>query len=141
MDRMTSPSDPAPSMESLLTHSQWLTALARRLVVGTASADDLVQDTWVAALRNPPRQAHSLRAWLSKVARRLARANDQVPDVRKYGSMAHEDSPAADDVVARIEQERLLAKLVVELGEAYRRGIPQRSYQGLDAGRIARTKA
>ncbi len=137
---MTSPSDPAPSMESLLTHSQWLTALARRLVVGTASADDLVQDTWVAALRNPPRQAHSLRAWLSKVARRLARANDQVPDVRKYGSMAHEDSPAADDVVARIQQERLLAKLVVELEEPYRRVILQRFYQGLDAARIARTE-
>src|SRR5688572_12380999 len=41
-------------LERLLAHSGWLTALARRLVSDPAAADDLVQDTWHAALRSRP---------------------------------------------------------------------------------------
>ena len=54
--------DPAPSLESLLQQADWLAALARRLVADPSTADDLVQDSWVAALRDPPRQESSLRA-------------------------------------------------------------------------------
>ena len=41
--------------EDLLAHSQWARALARTLVRDAATAEDLVQETWVAALKRPPR--------------------------------------------------------------------------------------
>jgi Sigma-70, region 4 len=68
--------------------------------------------------------------------RRLARVRDplrgRIPDV------AREDFPPTDDVVARIEQERLLAKLVVELEEPYRSVVLQHFYGGLSSAQIAR---
>ncbi len=39
------------ALEPLLTHSEWLAKLARRLVADAADADDLVQDIWVAVQR------------------------------------------------------------------------------------------
>jgi hypothetical protein len=38
------------SPETLLEHATWLRRLAASLVGDPASADDLVQDTWVAAI-------------------------------------------------------------------------------------------
>jgi DNA-directed RNA polymerase specialized sigma24 family protein len=68
-----SAAEESPGIERLLHHSEWLAALARRLVRDGASADDLVQETWLAALRHPPAAGRSVRAWLTTVARRLAR--------------------------------------------------------------------
>ena len=129
------PDSDALVLERLLRHSDWLSALARRLVVSTR-ADDLVQDTWLAALHNPPHAVRSPRAWLSRVARRLARLRDPAAEA---STLARDDLPPADEVVARIEEERLLARLVVELEEPHRSVILQRFYGGLSAARIART--
>src|SRR5690606_23864875 len=46
-----------------------LRRLARALTADDATADDLVQDTWVAALRNPPGEDRPVRPWLSTVMR------------------------------------------------------------------------
>jgi DNA-directed RNA polymerase specialized sigma24 family protein len=59
----------------LLDHDDFLRALARSLVADAARADDVVQQTYAAALASPtggPRQASSLRAWLASVVRHLA---------------------------------------------------------------------
>ncbi|HTF89243.1 MAG TPA: RNA polymerase sigma factor, partial [Planctomycetota bacterium] len=127
--------NPSPSLKSLLAHSEWLAGLAKRLAVDGAAADDLVQDTWVAALRNPPRQEHSLRAWLARVARRMARVQGRLRG--RELELDQAEAPPTDEVVARIEQERLLAKLVLELEEPYRKVVLQRFYGGLSAARIA----
>ena len=50
---MTSADDP-PTFEDLLRHSAWVQALARTLVRDADLAEDLVQETWLAALRRPP---------------------------------------------------------------------------------------
>src|SRR5262249_51313316 len=113
--------DPAPTIESLLTHADWLTALARSLVADRASADDLVQEAGVAALRHPPREGRSLRAWFTTVARRLARTREPLRQHARELAHRRVEHPATDDVVARIEQERRLAELVLELSEPYRR--------------------
>src|SRR6185436_17181081 len=134
---MTVP-DSSPSLEGLLTHSEWLATLARRLVVDRSAADDLVQDTWLAALRNPPREVHSLQAWLSRVARRLARVRDPLRRGCDACVEERESVPSTDEVVSRIEEERRLARLVLELEEPYRTVVLQRFYQGLSSVRIAR---
>lgn len=55
----------------LLAHATWLRRLARSLV--REGADDLVQDTWVAALRRPPDGERSVRPWLRTVLINVAR--------------------------------------------------------------------
>src|SRR5262245_11994197 len=71
---MTRPLDPGMSPELLLRESAWLRALARSLVADVHQAEDLAQDTLVAALEHPPqRRGTSLRAWLGTVARNFAR--------------------------------------------------------------------
>lgn len=113
------PDSETSSLDCLLRHSDWLSSLARRLAVST-KADDLVQDTWLAALHNPPHRVRSPRAWLSRVARRLARLRDPLRGAGQAPTVPRDDFPPTDEVVARIEQERLLARLVVELEEPYR---------------------
>src|SRR4029079_16534793 len=46
--------DTQGDIERLLAHADWLRALATYLVRSPAEADDLVQETFVAALRSPP---------------------------------------------------------------------------------------
>lgn len=46
--------------------------LARRLVGDPAAADDLAQETWLAAFTRAPAEVRSWRAWLGESARRLA---------------------------------------------------------------------
>ena len=50
----------------------WLSGLARALVADSQSADDLVQETVVAALKSGGLPREGRRAWLGTVARRLA---------------------------------------------------------------------
>ena len=61
------PVDPS----ELLAHATWLRRLARSLV--HEGADDLVQDTWVAALRRPPDGERSVRPWLRAVLTNVVR--------------------------------------------------------------------
>ena len=52
---MTPPDPASIALDDLLDHGSWLQALARNLVGDQATADDLVQETWVAAIKKPPR--------------------------------------------------------------------------------------
>ncbi len=58
--------------ELLLEHSSWASRLARSLV-GESAAEDLVQETWLAALRHPPKTNRPLKPWLRTVLGNLAR--------------------------------------------------------------------
>src|SRR6185369_17612701 len=57
--------------EELLRHATWLRALARALV-RPDDVDDVVQETWTAALARPPGSAAALRVWLERVVRNVA---------------------------------------------------------------------
>jgi DNA-directed RNA polymerase specialized sigma24 family protein len=58
--------------ELLSRHTGWLRRLAIELLGDSHRADDLLQETWLALLRNPPREVQHERAWLGAVARRRA---------------------------------------------------------------------
>src|SRR5262245_4080883 len=98
-------------IEELLGHAGWLRRLATSLVRDPGAADDLVQDTWIAALRRPP--AAEPRAWLARVARNLAH------NARRAGARraTHEElaraepaNPTPADVLQEAEAQRLLAE-------------------------------
>lgn len=58
-------------LQQLLLRRQWLRRLAVA-IVGEAWADDVVQETWTAALTSPPLHGDQPKAWLARVARRFA---------------------------------------------------------------------
>ena len=62
-----------PPAERLYEHAGFLRALARSLLLDEAQADDVVQQTLIAALESPPPDQTQPRAWLSGVAKNLAR--------------------------------------------------------------------
>ena len=73
MSRDDTPFSGSCSPEELLAHAGWIRALCRSLVTDPHGADDLAQETWLAALEKEPHPHRSLRAWLGGVVRNLAR--------------------------------------------------------------------
>ena len=64
---------PPIPFDELLGHRAWVRALARSLVADQATADDIEQQTWLAALRRPPRERATVRAWFATVVRNAVR--------------------------------------------------------------------
>ena len=81
------------------TNRSLLWALCYRMTGSTADADDLVQETFIKALENPPRRADEpLRPWLVRVALNLsAQVNDgehvavsgSLPSVSQSADQSH----------------------------------------------------
>jgi len=63
---------PSYSIDELLAHAGWLRGLASALIADPAEVDDLVQDTWLAAVSHPPSADRPPRAWLARVITNLA---------------------------------------------------------------------
>jgi hypothetical protein len=51
-------------LEPLLRQAAWTRQLARSLVANDALADDVVQQTWLSALKRPSDPTQPLRPWL-----------------------------------------------------------------------------
>ena len=79
------------TVETLLAHRDWVRALARRLVLDQNQADDLEQQTWLAALRSPPADTSAPRAWLGTVLRNLVRER-----LRRDGRRVRREQPSTD---------------------------------------------
>src|SRR5262245_66361743 len=86
--------------EELLRHVTWLRALARALVK-PGDVDDVVQETWAAALAHPPGSAAALRAWLERVVRNVAMqfARGSERRARRGQIAATRESPTATGAV------------------------------------------
>jgi len=129
-----------PSPQDLLQHSAWLRRLAASLV-GDAAADDLVQETWIAAMRSPPDGERPLRPWLSTVLRNLARMtwrSSESRSRREAESDVPEPTPSPEDVVARAQTQHRLVELVLAMAEPYRSTLLLRYFEGLEPSEIAR---
>jgi RNA polymerase sigma factor (sigma-70 family) len=129
----------AAQPEELLAHAGWLRALAATLVRDASSADDLVQDTWIAALQRPPRADRPLRPWLARVLRNLAKNERRASRRRAEHELdAHPagSGQGSDELVAELEGQRLLVEALLGLEEPLRSTIVLRYFRGLDATRI-----
>jgi RNA polymerase sigma factor (sigma-70 family) len=137
---MSSAPPPSTSIEQLLAHAEWLQRLSVHVVRGEDAAD-LVQDTWVAALRSPPDRTRSARPWLAEVLRNFARrrARDQEARDRREGLTAMDAVavPSPEELLDQAEAQRILAELVVALPEPYRTTVLLRYYEGLASTAIA----
>src|SRR5262245_20624360 len=106
--------DNSLATEELLADSTWIRRLARTLVRNEADADDLVQDTWVAALAHKPSTDRALRPWLGQVLRNLRllkhrRQSRSDPREAAFEG-ARSASPSPEQLVERAEVVSQLAR-------------------------------
>lgn len=128
-----------PNIEQLLPHRQWLRRLAAA-IVGESLADDVVQETWTAALAKPPRHGNHPKAWLAQVARRLAwgrLVNERHRMEREEQYAPEEALPAPEELLERIEQHHLVTRCLTDLEEPYRATLLWRYFEGLPMSEIA----
>ncbi len=130
-----------PDQHELLGNLTWARELAVRLV-GEAFADDVLQETRLAALGSPQDLAESVRArpWLRVVLRRFALQRLRSESARKARerSVAKTEAlPSPADLAARLEQQQLVSRMVSALREPFRSTLLLRYSEGLEPKQIA----
>lgn len=135
------PSDLRLEPAELLAHAPWVRRLARALVRDDATADDVEQQTWLAALTHPPRRGDPIRGWLRTIARNVVRKfgrDDAARRRRESEAAPREALPPVDDAVARAELHARIVALVLALDEPYRTTLIRRYFDELPPGEISR---
>lgn len=130
----------AVPLEALLAESVWLRRLATSLVRDPAAAEDLVQETWLAALKNPPAADRPLRPWLRTVLENFVRMRaraEQSRTSRERREARDEATQGEIELVDRVEEQRFLAREVLKLEEPFRSTLVLRYYEGLSSIQIA----
>lgn len=135
---MPEPTRPLP--ETLLAHSGWVWRLARGLTADPHLAEDIVQETWLAALRSGPSDPRRLPQWLAVVVRNFAgrlHRGDARRSAREEASARPERVPGTSELVERAEAHRLVVSAVLGLEEPYVTAILMRYLDELPPRRIA----
>lgn len=96
---------------------RWLQALARRLARDPAEADDLVQETWLAAERAPSEPTRSRRAWLGGVLRNRERMLRRSEARRRRREAEAQDGRAAAATDLELHRQRVLSTLLEVMQE------------------------
>ena len=95
-----------PAPELLLAHAGFVRRTAHALLGGDDRVDDVVQDTFMAALTSGPRSSASIRAWLAGVVRNLAltvRRRDSSRGRREAVAASRERSlPRPEEIAERV---------------------------------------
>lgn len=132
------------SAEVLLDHAGFVRALARGLLAGGPDAEDLAQETLLAALDRPPPRRENVRSWLRTVARNLAlrrRRGERRRARHEARAWAEAErrrwAEAADERAARVEMQRRVIDAVLALPDAYRDAIVARYLDELRPEEIA----
>ncbi len=131
----------APGPAELLAHEEFMRRLAIRLLGDEHHADDVVQETWLAALQKPPRHGANVRGWLSRVVRNLSlkrRRSETRLDKRHARAAAPLPAESASGAVARVEMQRHVVEAVHALEEPYRSVVTLRYFDDLAPAEIAR---
>lgn len=133
------PPEPRPDARQLLAEDPFVRGLARSLLRDAHAAEDLAQETWVAALSRPART--SLRGWVAAVMRRLrdrgARA-DRRRRERERAAARAELVPSPATIAAREALRAETVRAVLELEPIYRDVVLLRWFENLPPRQIAR---
>ena len=130
--------EPPSQLDDLLKHRAFLERFALSLVRNAGVAEDVVQETWLAAIERPPRHGANLRAWLRQVAlykflrrQRSHSATDAVESL----SAEPVDEPCV--LEERESIARLVASELLALPEPYRGVLTLRYYEDRTPSEIA----
>jgi RNA polymerase sigma-70 factor (ECF subfamily) len=126
--------------DELIRHAGFLRGIVGRLLRDDAAVDDVLQDTYVAALARPPRHRGNVRAWLATVARNFARRRLRTGDRvrrRERAAARPEALPSAESVVSALEWQRRVVEAVLALPEPLRATVVLRFHEGRSVREIA----
>lgn len=127
--------------ERLREQSEWLRALARRLV-GPAGAEDLAQEVALTALEAPPPDDRPVRPWLVRVLRNAVRMGVRADGRRARREQASAPEAAAavgpDGALALVETSRALCDAVIALDAPLRRAVVGHYVEGASLAELAR---
>ena len=119
--------------------SRHLRTLALRLVHEESSADDLVQEAWLAALDQPPSRVRNINAWLRQVvfntARRSYRNSKRRREIEAF-TAPDESIDEEPEFVVR-STHAMLRETVAELRDPYRTALILRYFDELSVKEIA----
>lgn len=135
-------------------HREFVRRLARSLVRDEHRAEDLEQDTWLAALGSGGPEASTFgrlgfaaqRAWLAVVARRRAMAEGRSRSRRRdrelavggeSGSSTRDPQASAADLAEQMELHQRLIEACLSLPEPYRDILALRYFEALEPPEIA----
>ncbi len=134
-----------PSDRELEALSRQLRALAQQLVRDPGSADDLVQEAWLAALNRPREQLAELGAWLRVVVRNMASRRVRTELRRQDAELLRaerEETRETEEALERSNIALALRDAAHELPEPVRSVIVLHYFEGLTleatAARLAR---
>jgi RNA polymerase sigma factor (sigma-70 family) len=133
---------PLASVEALLTEARWLRRLARSLV-DDGAAEDVVQETYVAAMAAPPEADRPLRPWLATVLRNFARigyrgAGRRLRNEQRAFAEPAPPLPTPEELLVQRQRQRLVAETIEALEEPYRSTLLFCYAEGLTPSEIAR---
>lgn len=132
----------ATSIEELLRNAGWARRLAGGLMAD-ADAEDVIQEALGAAVSRPP-ERRGLRAWFRQVinnqrARRATAERRRRAREAAVASLDEERAAASpEELLGRLQLQRLLAEAVVALEEPYRQTLLLRYYDEQSSAEIAR---
>ncbi|MBK6939598.1 MAG: sigma-70 family RNA polymerase sigma factor [Planctomycetes bacterium] len=133
---------PAPvDPQSLLEHGAFVRALVRSLIADEHRAADVEQQTWLAALRRPPRRVDRARAFLAIIAKNFARRahrderrrEERVRDCAEFDDVA----PSPDEVLELEARRKHVIDAVLQLEPPYRSVVLLRYVSDLSPAEIA----
>ncbi|MCC7170992.1 MAG: sigma-70 family RNA polymerase sigma factor [Planctomycetes bacterium] len=136
----TMSSHPSPTLELLLRHRSLVRAIARDLLVDPDAADDVVQQTWLAALRHADRGAALERGLLARIAMRLAfnrRREGLRRTLRERAAATPEPTTDVARLVEQEEQRRRVVDAVFALDEPLRTTVLRRYFDELTEAEVA----
>jgi RNA polymerase sigma factor (sigma-70 family) len=128
------------SADDLCGHAEFLQRMAGALLGDAEAARDATQDTFVAALEHPPQEPGGLRPWLATVLRNRARSARIAADnrARRESDVARAELvEGGQEIVERIELQRLVCEAILALDEPKRSVVFLRYYENLAPGEIA----
>lgn len=136
---MVPPPSATSEMQALVDHAAWVRQLARQLVRDTHLADDLAQETCLAALVHRPATDRSLRGWLATVLRNLIRQRRRGDDRRgrrEEDSARGEATESTVEVIEKISVHHAVVDAVRALDEPYRSTLLLRYFENLTPSAI-----
>jgi RNA polymerase sigma-70 factor (ECF subfamily) len=133
-----SDADLTTNPETLLAHGDFVRSIARSLLWDEHAAEDVVQETWLAALGAP---AGASRGWLAAVARNQAikrLRGDRRRAAREAAASRPEGVPSDVEVRERERLRRSVVDEVLALPEPYRATVLLRFFDDLPPREVAR---
>jgi len=127
--------------EELARQAGSLRRLALRLVEDEASADDVVQETWLVVLRQEQRARSNPLGWLAGIARNVAHklAREDARRRHREGRAARPGfAPSPEEVAEGARLQREMTDLVLGLDEPYRTALLYRYFEDMPPRAIAR---